>query len=472
MWGALGVQRGPVARACYVGVLAPLLLVGCAHGPSVTASPATVTCPNGEQRVLMRCEYTSDRIYAGGVAVDLGQIRGDGSYQETQADQENDQARVLAMGLQSMCIEYNACVISSQEYKTAKYNFEGEIAHLSSLPWRRAPAAREERARKPESPAPPSEKPKPIAKRPAPAHPHLGKWYDAPRELTLWYVCERPERGRCADEGWSGFDGSCYQVSESLKTYDAAVASCRSKRAHLVTIESAAENRHVAALSERKTCWIGLAEPPGSEDWFWANGRAVGREGAWTGYTNWNSHEPNNHGGRDEDATLMNFWGHLGMPEPWAKNNASDHLGKWYDAPRELTLWYVCERPERGRCADEGWSSFDGSCYQFSESLKTYDAAVASCRSKRAHLVTIESAAENRHVAALSERRTCWIGLAEPPGSEDWFWVNGRAVGREGAWTGYTNWNSHEPNNHGGRDEDATLMNFWGHLGMPEPWRQ
>lgn len=85
--------------------------------------------------------------------------------------------------------------------------------------------------------------------------------------------------------------------------------------------------------------------------------------------------------------------------------------------------------------------------------------------------MTIESAAENLHVQGLSERRACWIGLAEPPDSEDWFWVNGRAVGREGAWTGFTNWNRHEPNNHGGRDEDATLMNFWGHLGMPEPWR-
>ena len=75
MWGALGVQRGPADCASYVWVLASLLLVGCAHGPSVTASPATVTCPNGEERVLMRCEYTSDRIYAGGVAVDLGQIQ-------------------------------------------------------------------------------------------------------------------------------------------------------------------------------------------------------------------------------------------------------------------------------------------------------------------------------------------------------------------------------------------------------------
>ena len=140
---ALCSQRRSVACVPYIGFAIPLLLIGCAHVASVTAPPATVTCPNGEKRVLMRCDYTSDRIYEGGVAVDLGQIQGDGSYHETQADQENDQARVLAMGLQSMCIEYNACVISSQEYKTAKYNFEGEITHLSTLASRRAPAAQE-----------------------------------------------------------------------------------------------------------------------------------------------------------------------------------------------------------------------------------------------------------------------------------------------------------------------------------------
>ena len=84
--------------------------------------------------------------------------------------------------------------------------------------------------------------------------------------------------------------------------------------------------------------------------------------------------------------------------------------------------------------------------------------------------MSIESAEENAYVQELCDRRACWIGLAEPPDSENWFWSDGTAAGTKGEWSGYTNWDWGEPNNYGGRDEDAAFMNFWGHLGMPEPW--
>ena len=66
-------------------------------------------------------------------------------------------------------------------------------------------------------------------------------------------------------------------------------------------------------------CWLGLAEAPGTEDYFWtADGTAAGsKDAGWTGYTNWHKEEPNNYGG-DEDAVFMNFWLHLGGRDPVA----------------------------------------------------------------------------------------------------------------------------------------------------------
>ncbi len=146
----------------------------------------------------------------------------------------------------------------------------------------------------------------------------LGKWYDISRDVPMWYVCERSDNDGCREEGWSAFGGSCYSVSATLKTYDDAASACEALGAQLVSIESAEENAHVQELSDRRACWIGLAEPPDSENWFWADGTVAGTKGEWSGYTNWEEYEPNNYGGRDEDAAFMNFWEHLNMPEPWS----------------------------------------------------------------------------------------------------------------------------------------------------------
>ena len=87
--------------------------------------------------------------------------------------------------------------------------------------------------------------------------------------------------------------------------------------------------------------------------------------------------------------------------------------------------------------------------------------------------MVIRDAAENAVVQELCGREACWIGLSEPPNSESYVWSDGTEASSSAAgWKGYTNWMFGEPNNYAGRDEDAAFMNFWGNLGMPEPWLQ
>ena len=153
------------------------------------------------------------------------------------------------------------------------------------------------------------------------------------------------------------------------------------------------------------------------------------------------------------------------------KASVNVYAGKWYDAPRDLSVWYVCERRNQGSCR-VGWSSFGDACYLLSESIKTYDAAAAACRQQGAHLSIIESETENAYIQGLVKGRTTWIGLSEPSDSEQWFWANGVAAGSKGHWQGYSNWESNEPNNYGGRDEDVAFMNFWGHMKRAAPWEE
>ena len=160
------------------------------------------------------------------------------------------------------------------------------------------------------------------------------------------------------------------------------------------------------------------------------------------------------------------------MPFPRGPEQIQRNLGKWYDGPRMMPIWYVCEKVNTSSdlCEAEGWSSFENSCYVMSHDRKSYDEAALACKELGAQLVVINSHVENTHVQKLSERKTLWIGLAEPADSEEWFWADGKLAGKDPHWSGYTNWDGSEPNNYNGVDEDAAFMNLWFLLGMPEPW--
>merc|ERR1719247_3842190 len=108
-----------------------------------------------------------------------------------------------------------------------------------------------------------------------------------------------------------------------MESFDAAAESCKKDGAALVTIRDAEENAFVQSLCGREACWIGLSEPPNSEEYFWPDGTSVGsKEAGWKGYTNWHPGEPNNFGGKDEDAAFMNYWDHLGVDPPWEAQGA------------------------------------------------------------------------------------------------------------------------------------------------------
>ena len=222
------------------------ILVGCVHIGPTTRTGQTIVCPTGEVRLLMRCDYTSDRSYSGRNGISSGGISGEERYEEIKVDQNNSEARRHALALQSICQEYNSCLISAEEYKSAKYNFKYEKLHPDEPVSTVSPAPTLDR--------PVAEKPVatvPFKKATAPDHPHLGKWHDAPRNLSLWYICERVIADRCT-AGWSRYGDSCYKLSGERKTFDAARASCRNQGGDLVSLEVDHENHFITQLSQKR----------------------------------------------------------------------------------------------------------------------------------------------------------------------------------------------------------------------------
>jgi len=287
------------------------------------------------------------------------------------------------------------------------------------------------------------------------------RWHDAPSDTIFPFVCELSKQTKCPDESWLWFDNSCYRKSENKASYSSAQTECMGDHhGNLASIASDRENNVVWEVcgSGTSPCWIGLHELPSTEEWRWETGEPVD-------YSHWEAGEPNNYDGKDEDAAFMGF--------NWAYFNEEYWNEKWYDAPRYVRMPFVCE--VAASSCPESWkgpySFSDGketpSCYKFVGYKKTMREAKIYCAKggTGGYLVSINSAGENTKVHQIcggSDRdHPCWIGFYEPKDSETYVWDSGEE-------TTYTNWQSGEPNNYNGVDEDAVFMGFnWSYFEGP-----
>ncbi|XP_053199133.1 lactose-binding lectin l-2-like [Scomber japonicus] len=110
----------------------------------------------------------------------------------------------------------------------------------------------------------------------------------------------------------------------------------------------------------------------------------------------------------------------------------------------------------RGHCPPF-WFSFNGRCYKYVSTDKTWSEAELHCVSERANLVSIHSQEEQDFVKFLiknsdhAEGHT-WIGLSDHHKEGRWMWSDGSAVN-------FVFWNPREPNNQGGH-ENCVHNNF------------
>ncbi|XP_046293366.1 C-type lectin domain family 17, member A isoform X2 [Marmota monax] len=102
----------------------------------------------------------------------------------------------------------------------------------------------------------------------------------------------------------------------------------------------------------------------------------------------------------------------------------------------------------------EGWLPFEGRCYYFSPSTKSWEEARKFCQESYSHLVIINSFAEHNFVAkAHGSPRVYWLGLNDKNREGDWRWLDGSPVT-------LSFWAPQEPNNI--YEEDCASMNNGG----------
>lgn len=180
--------------------------------------------------------------------------------------------------------------------------------------------------------------------------------------------------------------------------------------------------------------WVGYSDRDSEGAWKWADGQTGG-------VTNWFSGEPNNGGGVEDYANVIEAWGHK-----W---------NDWHDTDSgQASVGSYFFMEYGNRCKRYEYISADGTSL-------SWTSAKAAAEARGGRLAVVSSSADltllNNYLGTVNYGIGAWIGLRKVSGS--WKWVDGTTLTT-------SNWASGQPDNHssGGYGEEYvhTIRNYPG----------
>uniref|UniRef100_A0A8C9V9L1 C-type lectin domain-containing protein n=1 Tax=Scleropages formosus TaxID=113540 RepID=A0A8C9V9L1_SCLFO len=177
------------------------------------------------------------------------------------------------------------------------------------------------------------------------------------------------------------------------KSWNEAQSYCREKYTDLVTIDNPEEmNRvinRVNLTGYTGPAWIGL-EKGNSWNWQWSLEERLLYSDGQTGFSNWDSGQPNNYQGKEHCVQMCSS-------------------GKWKDISCENTFSFVCYN------GDQRYILINGA--------KTWKDAQRYCRENYTDLVSVRNQTENDLIHNMTRNGTwVWIGLYR----DHWQWSDQR----------------------------------------------
>ncbi|XP_018947515.2 CD209 antigen-like protein C [Cyprinus carpio] len=120
-------------------------------------------------------------------------------------------------------------------------------------------------------------------------------------------------------DGWKCHQSSLYFISSEKKNWTESRRYCRERAADLIIINNTEEQDFVKNISGSSGYfWIGLTDIEEEGRWKWVDGSTLTSEF-------WESGQPNNYQGQEEDCALI-------------------HSPGWADFPCDYTYKWICEK--------------------------------------------------------------------------------------------------------------------------------
>ncbi|KAK0140766.1 Macrophage mannose receptor 1 [Merluccius polli] len=278
---------------------------------------------------------------------------------------------------------------------------------------------------------------------------HQGGWNDANcGRAGAGYVCKKLPgehhtpapptpawQGNCPPD-WLRFQNKCFlfkgQKDDIRANWSSARDWCKGQGGNLAVIDDQYENDFVSSYLKdlERPAWIGLSDKLAENQYAWVDGRPVL-------YTNWDSNEPNNHGGAEHCVAMTHSY---------------LVSGRWNDAACSADWSFVCYRmkssgvgpqpPIENPCP-EGYVSWNLNCYRLVQQPDTWERAQQDCVTQGGNLASIDMSYDQAFVAGavLQGRADAWIGLRRK--NTSYSWTDGWPVL-------FTQWGPGEPSNHVG----------------------
>nr|XP_046265195.1 macrophage mannose receptor 1-like isoform X4 [Scatophagus argus] len=263
-------------------------------------------------------------------------------------------------------------------------------------------------------------------------------WLSSTCTKKLGYICysegvvapptEAPETGFCS-RPWIPYNGHCFYLNRTKKTWSDAQRECRKDGGDLVSIRNVEDQSFVISqlgYASTDELWIGLNDRKTERLFDWSDHSTVR-------FTSWEYGKPALFTSQ-EDCVLIR-----------------GENGNWADRVCDEKHGFICmktsasepsgDEVEQNVGCKTGWKRHGSYCYFVGTETKTFDEAKDDCKSSESYLADVSNGVDNAFLVSLVGMRPekhFWLGLSNQKHIDFFKWTNTETVS-------FTHWNAEMP---------------------------
>ncbi|XP_074544941.1 macrophage mannose receptor 1-like [Halichoeres trimaculatus] len=263
-------------------------------------------------------------------------------------------------------------------------------------------------------------------------------WQSSLCSKKLGYICyskaaeqqptQAAETGFCSSP-WIPYNGHCFYLNRTEKTWSDAQRDCRSRGGDLVTVRNVEDQSFVISqlgYTSTDELWIGLNDRKTEGLFEWSDHSTVG-------FTSWEFGKPAV--STDvKDCILIR-----GENGNWADRVCAERHG--FICMKQSATRRTGHEVELDVGCKPGWRRHGSYCFLIGTQAKTFDEAKDNCKSSDSYLADVSNRVDNAFLISLVGMRPethFWLGLSNQKNGRTFVWTNTNTVR-------FTHWNANMP---------------------------
>ncbi|XP_022613990.1 macrophage mannose receptor 1-like isoform X1 [Seriola dumerili] len=263
-------------------------------------------------------------------------------------------------------------------------------------------------------------------------------WQSSSCTRKLGYICnsdgtlapptEAVETGFCSSP-WIPYNGHCFHLNRTQKTWSEAQKACRKEGGDLVSICNVEDQSFVISqlgYASTDELWIGLNDRKTEGLFDWTDHSTVT-------FTSWEFGKPSVFTDQEDCALIRGENGN------WADRVCGEKHG--FICMKTSATEPSGDEVEQNAGCKIGWKRHGSYCYFVGTETKTFDEAKDGCKSSDSYLADVSTGVDNAFLVSLVGLRPekyFWLGLSNQKNIDQFVWTNTDSVR-------FTHWNAEMP---------------------------